>query len=211
MNLPYNLLIVFYYFLPIWAFLIWRYTPKKTTLNKPIVFFSIEMALFFLTVWLAYNPMRIPKITDWLHWYTFFLMAYLFIITVKVRYINIGKVLALSLWMVFIAGDWWELPVFIYDGFGFINGWHVWHVSITQWIASHIHRAYVFVTFLLMVVLTKFQFNKKNISLAILGTVISFVTLYPYASYMPMSTITHLICLSLFAGVVWFGNPLVDA
>jgi len=203
-----NLLIVLYYFVPIWAFLIWRYLPLKGTYTLAI----IEFALFFLTVWLAWNPMRLPKITSWLHYYTFFLMSYIFIFTVKFGHANLNKIVALGLWMIFIAGDWWEYPVFVYDGFGWLNGWHVWTTSVTQWISSHIHRAYVLATLLLTVKLAKIQFTKKTGLLAISGTAISFVSMFPWSFYTPLSTFTHITCLSLFAGVIYFGKPtLVDS
>jgi len=111
--------------------------------------------------------------------------------------------------MVFIAGDWWEYPVFIYDGFGWINGWHTWRVSWTQWLSSHVHRAYVLATLILTVKLAKIELNWKNAALAFIGTAISFVSMFPWSSFKPLSTFTHLVCLSMFAGIIYWGNPQI--
>lgn len=188
--------------MPIWAFIIWKFVRFGSAKSL----FAIEVVLFVLTAWLAFNPLQIPKITRWLHWYSFFLMAYILIFTVRFSYAQLNKILALGLWMVFIAGDWWEYPIFFYDFFGWVNGFHFWHVDLWTWLSSHIHRAYVLASLVLMWKMAGLKVNRCNLLLVFLGTVISFAALYPYAGFAPLVNSVHVLCLSLFGGIVYFGG-----
>ncbi len=192
-----------YYFLPIWAFLLWQYIPLRGAKTLIIV----EAMLLILTVYLAYWPLRLPKITTWLHWYTFFLMLYILMFTVKFGYAKLNRILALGLWMVFIAGDVWEYPVFFYDGVGWVNGFHTWHVDLWTWLSSHIHRAYVLATLLLTIKLTHIRLTVQNSLLIVACTFLGFVGLYPWSTYSPLSTLIHLVTLSLFGFIIYLGRP----
>ncbi len=77
------------------------------------------------------------------------------------------------------------------------------------WLSSHIHRAYVLATLVLMVKLAGIKLNVKNALLAFASTFLGFVGLYPWSSYPPLSTLVHVMSLSLFAFIIYFGEPKI--
>lgn len=193
-----NVLIACYYFLPVWAFIIW-WIPIKGKL----VYVLTEIFLLALTVQLAYSPFRMNKITWWMHYYTFAIMLYILILGYKNHYTKFPKVLASALWMVFIAGDFWEIPIFTYDII-YLNGWNSLS-TFTVWVSSHIHRVYVLASFLLFATLTKFKFNRDNLTILALSFGGGFILLHPFYRTLETTIMTRIITLAAFGAIIYSG------
>ena len=203
-----DLLIAIYYFLPVWAFIIW-WIPIK----GKVVYVITEIFLLALTVQLAYFPFRLSKITWWMHYYTFAIMLYILILGYKNHYTKFPKVFASSLFMVFIAGDLWELPVFTYDLI-FLNGWSNL-ATFTTWTISHVHRVYVLATFMLFATLASFKFNRGNLIVLALTVGVGFTLLHPFIRTQTTTIITRIITLAAFGAIITLGvknnSVLVDS
>ena len=210
MNLLYNLLICAYYFIPVWGYVAWTF---KVNGRKWVVSTEILLAIFALIFFL--HPLRISKISSWIPIYMLFLMLYVEMFTAKMG--NFAKGLAVSLWTIFVAADYWELPVFTYDFVGLVipplrNHYSNWLLNFTwnQWYYSHIHRLYVIVSFVLFVWLAHFRFNRRNLGLLAIGTLVSFYVLYPYWRVPYIDIIARAVTLAYFGVVVYLGLKTVN-
>lgn len=190
-------------FTPVWAYIIWR-----TRINGKKWFMFATLTLSSLTILLSYNPLRIPKVTSWFHYYTLFIVLYTLIFTYALGFHRFNKAFAMSIFMVFVASEWWEIPVFIYDYFGVLGGLFGGGIQLnsTRWFMSHIHRVYVLVSFFLFTKVTNFKFNRVNASLLLLGSALSFLFLAPLRFlFVDPNTVTRITCLGLFGLIGYFG------
>jgi len=186
---------------PVWAYLIWNMNfLQKYNSNLYLV---SEIGLFFPTVYLSFYPLTIPKVTWWIHYYTLFLMIYLLFLGWKTSFKKFNKVLAISIWTLFIAGDLWELPQFIYDYIFNHNG-----VVDSMWMISHIRRVYTVAVFGLMCKLSGLKVTKVMVFSLLIATVWGFLLLLPSVSLFPEQvTLIRVLMLSVFGATVYTALP----
>lgn len=208
MNIVQGLLILLTVWSPIWAYLIWITEIKG---SRPYIYSSI--ILLCCTIILAVNPLRLKGVTAWLHYYSFFLIIYLLLVGHRYDYKNFNKVFAIGIFMVFLAGEWWEFPVFIFDFLGktgvLINKFTGTTLD-GPWIFSHIRRLYTLASAWLFILLTKVKSNGLNKSLFAIGSLSVFLMLYPLANgrqlaFEMSTTMARIICLSFMGYIVYSG------
>lgn len=185
-----NLLVYLTILSPIIAFAIWniRLNGKKWCIVT--IFLSL-----IATIYLAFHPPNIENVSYWLPYYTLFLMIYIMLLIPKYGTKQFNKILALAIFMLFIAGEWWELPVFVYDFIG--KG----GVADVGWWFSHVRRVYTLATFLLFTKLAQTHFRKPTIiATAVFGSWLFALMLLPttIAFYPFLPTITRLLGMYLF-------------
>lgn len=177
---------------PVWACIIW-----KIKTNGKEWYLIGSSVIFTATLFVAFQPIVLPKVTFWLHYYGLFALAYLFLLGMRFKFQHFNKALALAVMMLFIAGDLWEIPAFFYD---YIFN----HNSLVDlvWIVSHVRRVYTFAVFVLFVQLSKLRFNKYNLTLLSLTTVYTFLMLLPSLQMFPeqpsIVRISYLLAFGLF-------------
>jgi len=195
---------------PILSFLIYRIPDE---LSEKHYYVWCECVLFIFSTALAFNPIRIKGVTPWLHWYTLALSLYVLFFGYRYRFERFFKVLATGMFMVFLAGEWWEIPIFLYDYLGkigvVVNRW-TGSVIDGPWIFSHIRRVYTLAVAYLFVSVTGFRENGKTKIILYVGTLISFLMLLPFAFGTKMwfnttTTTVRVICLFLMGWMVWEG------
>lgn len=187
-----NLLVVFTILSPIVAYVFW--TLKDMNNKRWYVLASIP--ILAVTVYIAHHPLQVPNVTSWLHYYGLYLLVYLTLIGQKFKYKHFNKALALSVMALFIAGDLWEIPEFIYD-FVFKHG----GVADMVWWMSHVRRLYTLATFILFCKLGRIRFDRVSVLLFVFATVSGFLFLLPSVHMFPEQTtaarITYLLAFGL--------------
>jgi hypothetical protein len=153
---------------------------------------------FATTVYLSYNPPTITNVTYWLPYYSLFFMIYILLLLPKYGTAQFNKIMACAIFMLFIAGDLWELPVFIYDfvGKGF--------VADSVWWFSHIRRLYTLGVFVLFTQLAQTHYRKPMIIAdAVFGSCLLMIMLLPsmIQSYSFLSTVARIFTLALFGSM----------
>jgi len=102
-----------------------------------------------ITYYVYRNPFDIPGVPKALYWYGIFFILYLALFGSKFKWTYWNKAVFISVYSLFIAGELWELPIFVYDYLGKVNILqNEWTGSIIDnaWIFSHMRRAYTIVT-----------------------------------------------------------------
>jgi len=198
-----HLLMLFTILSPVWASIIY-FLPlhgKK--------WFYTTILILPLTILIAVNPIFVPKVTFWLHYYGLFAIIYILLIGHKTRFQKFNIALSLAILMLFIAGDLWEIPQFIYD-FAFNHNGN----PDPLFVVSQIRRVYTFAVFVLFIQLSGIKLNGYFLSL--LGIAVSwcFVLLLPPMTLFPeQPSVIRVMFLSLFGlGIYlsdWRGNSLV--
>lgn len=195
---------ILYYLIPVWAFLIWRFLPVSKRKWLIVVMFWLACLGFIFYL----DPVRIHGVTLFFPLYTSALTAYL--VAFSRCYDRFNRVLAVSLWILFVAADFWEIPVFVYDivGLAPYTNWasDPWNFNILQWMFSHVHRIYVLMVFVLFAILTSFRFNRRVVALLISGLFLNFVLLWPAFTG---NFIIHVIAPRV-SGLVFFGLAMYE-
>jgi len=193
---------------PVWAYVLyhiprnsrWFYGLTGVGLLAPIVYTSI-------------NPFVVHGVSLWLNYYFFFLMVYLLLFGFKKNYNEFWKVLAFSLMSLFVAGDLWELPIFLYDFMGkmkwIVNPWN-YSVFDMAWMVSHIRRLYTLSVFILLSKISGLTLNRRNGAILLLATFTSFVLLLPLGLNVhllanPLAVLTRIMYMSLFGAFIYIG------
>jgi hypothetical protein len=94
-------------FTPLWASLIYF-----LKLNGEKWFWLSELSFFSSVVFLSLYPIQLPNVSNSLNLYLIFTMTYLAILSHRFGFSYLNKSLAASLWLMFIASEYWEAPTF---------------------------------------------------------------------------------------------------
>lgn len=164
--------------------------------------------------WAVYAP-RIPQMSYWVMYYGVFLLLNLALFGFKLKF-QFCRALAVSLWALFVMGAFWELPIILYDVFGFLflpflkhfNTW-VGPFTLSQWVFSHVNRAYVLAVLILFVELVKIRRTRLNMLLISVGLTLNMIILlFRFGSYsLIVETIAHIIGYAFFTLAVLDGLP----
>jgi len=164
-------------FTPVWGIILWH-IPIKSKWMYPIS----AIGMYIPTVLLAYNPPILKGVTPGIHLYGLFFIFYIAIFGLKFKWTNWNKAASIALFALFIAGEWWELPVFIYDYLGKIGILdNEWTGSILDkaWIFSHMRRIYTLTTCYLLSTISKVRMTSIGWILLVAGTVICSILIFP--------------------------------
>jgi len=180
---------------------IWAYFLSKLKSDNWHLYFYACLNLLILTTNLALFPILMPKVTFWLTYYCLFAIIYLLFYGYKYKYKQFFFVSALAIYSLFVAGDLWEIPVFIYDYF--FN--HAMQPD-QSWTWSHIRRLYTIAVFYLLVKEAKLKISLGNIPFLIIGSMWGFVLLLPPLTLFPeQSTLVRVLMLSCFGAFIYRG------
>lgn len=188
---------------PLWYFRI----------NSKWWYLTTSIFAYIITVYVSYNPFKIPGVTTWLHWYGLFYIFYMLLFGSKFQWTNWNKAAVISVYCLFIAGDLWEIPVFIYDYLGKIgmlqNEW-TGTILNTAWLFSHIRRAYTLLSCYALSLIAGVKFTQIGFVYLIAQTIITFILLFPLAigfhSLFPYLTDMARITALGFTGIIiWEG------
>ena len=191
-------------FTPVWGLMLW-YIPIKNKWMYPIS----AIAMYIPTVLLSYSSLTLKGVTPGLHLYGLFFIFYMAIFGLKLNWTNWNKAASIALFALFIAGEWWELPVFLYDYLGKIGILeNKWTRSILdmQWIYSHMRRIYTLTSCYLLSTLCKVKMTHTGWLLLIAGSLICLLLILPlglgYRSLPPiLVTLARITSLS-FMGII---------
>lgn len=178
---------------PIIAFILW-YTPiKNVNWYFATSFLGVLAAIYF-----AFNPIQIVHVTLWFHYYCLYGVLYLVLFGSRFGFKSFHKALAITLFSLFIVGDLWEIPVFIYDlvfNHGFAPG--------LIWWLSHIRRVYTVAAAILLGKLQTIKLDRLSWSSLGLATVITFIVLLPWYHHPEKAVIARLVYFFIFGIVVY--------
>jgi len=180
-NLLYRLFLTFTIWTPIWAWFIYQ-TPLKGW-----KWYLSTVPIYALTVYAAYNPARIQGLTNWLHYYGFYLLLYILLVGYRKGWTDFNRVLGMGLFITFIAGELWEVPIFIYDALGKLGVLNnQWSGSVFNypWFESHVRRLYTLGSAILFIKTANVN-GRLILSIMALTVVTSFVTLAPFMFQYP--------------------------
>ena len=138
--------------------------------------------MYIPTVLWAFNPIKLKGVTHWLHWYGLFFIIYIAIFGMKFKWTDWNKAVSLALFALFIGGEWWEIPVFVYDYLGKIgllsNHW-TGSIIDEAWIFSHVRRIYTLAACYLLGTLAKMKMTRMSWIFLGAGTIFCFLLLLP--------------------------------
>lgn len=191
-------------FCPIWATILW-FIPIKSKWMYPIS----AIGMYIPTVLWAFNPIKMRGVTPWLHWYGLFFIFYIAVFGMKLNWTDWNKASSIALFAIFIAGEWWEIPIFVYDYLGKINILNnVWTGSIIDgaWIFSHMRRIYTIAACFLLGTIAKIEMTPRSWIFLLTGTVICFILLLPiglgyHIGHKLLVPLAHITSLS-FTGII---------
>ena len=185
---------------PVIAYVIWnvKLNGKKWCIITSFLFLAA-------TLYLSLNPMHIQNVTWWLGYYTLFALIYIMILLTKYPLTQFNKILAITLWMLFICGELWELPVFLYDYIG------KQFIANAEWYTSHIRRLYTLATLILFADLTHIQLRKSGLLLCV-SMILFFVLDFPQvlSAFPFVNTLARLVSLYIGAVFLYVGLPKIE-
>ena len=114
--------------------------------------------------------------------YGLFFIIYIAVFGYKMNWVDWNKAAAISIFTLFIAGEWWEIPIFIYDYLGKIGILdNFWTGSIIDapWIFSHIRRIYTISACFLLGTIAKIKMTTMGWIFLGSGTILYFILLLP--------------------------------
>lgn len=172
---------------PLYALMFWPLTFLK---GKTMYYLTILLCLCF-GVFFTLQPLTMAKTPYYFNIYFFVLAWYIFLFTNESYDLNFS--LCTALLTLFVAADFWEIPVFIYGRLDLFSeyGYHLWVGGLLD----HIHRFYVLAVFCLLLKIRELKFNWASVFYALLGLTFSFLFLSPLA-YNPI--LARVTCLMLF-------------
>ena len=164
-------------FSPIWATILW-YIPIKSKWMYPIS----AIGMYIPTIILTFKPLNLKGVTPWMNYYGLFFIIYIAVFGMKFYWTDWNKAASISLFALFIAGDWWEYPIFVYDYLGKIgileNWWSGSHID-NAWIFSHIRRVYTISACFLLGTIAKIKMTNMSWIFLGAGTLLYFILLLP--------------------------------
>lgn len=189
---------------PIWATILW-YIPVKSKWMYPIS----SIAMYIPTVLLTFNPLKIKGVTHWLHWYGLFFIIYMAIFGYTFNWTHWNRAASISLFALFIAGEWWELPIFTYDYLGKIgllqNSWTHGIIDL-GWTFSHVRRVYTLSACALLGTIAKVKLTRMGWIFVVAGTFFCYLLLLPIGlgirlAFIYTREMAHLTALA-FTGII---------
>jgi len=164
-------------FTPIWATILW-YTPIKSRWMYPIS----AIGMYIPTILWAFNPVKLKGVTQWMQWYGLFFIIYIAVFGVRFKWTDWNKAASLSLFALFIGGEWWELPIFTWEILAVIGIMqNVWTGNILDfaWAFTHVRRLYTLATCFAVGAITKVKMTYMGWLFLGAGTLICFILLLP--------------------------------
>lgn len=149
-------------------------------------------------VYFAVYPIQIVHVTLWFHYYCLYGVLYLILIGSRLGFHQFHKALAITLFALFIVGDLWEIPVFLYD-FVFNHGFAPGLI----WWVSHVRRLYTVASAILLTSLARIQVDRVSLTLLWVATVTTFLVLLPWYHYPEKAVIARLVYFFLFGLVMY--------
>lgn len=162
---------------PIWATILW-YIPIKTKWMYPIS----AIGIYIPTVLLTFNPIKIKGVTQWLHWYGLFFIVYIAAFGAKLKWTDWNQAAAISIFALFIGGEYWEIPIFIYDVLAKLG---ILHNSFSDgymdagWLFTHVRRLYTLAACYLLATLANVKMTRIGWIFIGAGTAFCFLLLLP--------------------------------
>jgi len=164
-------------FTPIWATILW-YIPIKSKWMYPIS----AIGMYIPTVMWSINPIKLKGVTHWLHWYGLFFIIYMAVFGVRLKWTDWNKAASLALFALFIGGEWWEIPIFVYDylgKIGVLKNWWTGSIIDNAWIFSHMRRVYTIAACFLLSSIAKVKMTRMGWIFLGAGTIFCFLLLLP--------------------------------
>lgn len=189
---------------PIWATILWR-----TPIKSKWMYLISAITMYIPTVIWVYEPLSLSGVTKWMHWYCLFFIFYMALFGVAFKWTDWNKAASLALFALFISGDWWEIPIFIWEilaVMGIFNNVWTGNVLDAAWAFTHNRRFYTLATCYLVGALTKMKMTRVGWMFLGAGTIICFILLLPIGlgirtspiAYREMARITAL----CFTGII---------
>ena len=177
-------------FTPVWAFLIYF-----LKLNGKKWFWLSELSFFSLVVFLSLYPIQLSNVSNSLDLYLIFSMMYLAILSYRFGFSHLNKNLSSSLWLMFIASEYWEIPSFFFK-----SPQALYH----QRIFIHAYNGFyvfflLFVVFLALHKTAGFKLSKTVVSILVINFLIGVILFSP--TYIRIASSARVITLVLFS---WF-------
>lgn len=164
-------------FTPIWASILW-YIPIKSKWMYPIS----AMGMYIPTVLWAFNPIKLKGVTQWLQWYGLFFIIFIAVFGMKFNWKDWNKAASLSLFALFIAGDWWEIPIFTWEIlaiFGVVKNIWTGNIIDAAWAFTHVRRLYTLATCFAVGAIAKVKMTRMGWLFLVSGTIMCFLLLLP--------------------------------
>lgn len=161
------------------------------------IFWHLERLLFIMAV--LSLSIRIPKITNSLTLYLICSMIYALVLLRITARMELSFLFPVAGIMVFVAADFWELPVFVYGSLGnpLFQSW------AGHWF-DQIHRCYVLGLLAALMMLISWIPNKWSVGLLSLSVAAPFLIL-AFAPFPFWAEITRIITLICFGGAILKG------
>lgn len=182
---------------PIIAFILWYLPLKGVNWYVATTLLGVGASVYF-----AVYPIQIVHVTLWMHYYCLYGVLYLVLFGSRFNFQSFHKALAITLFTLFIVGDLWEIPVFIYDyifNHGFAPG--------LIWWMSHIRRVYTIAAAVLLAKLQPIKLDRLSWGMLGLASVFTFIVLLPWYHHPEKSVIARLIYFFIFGLVIYRGIP----
>ena len=164
-------------FTPIWGAILW-YLPIKSRWSYPLS----AIAMYIPTVLWTFNPLKLKGVTQWLHWYGLFFIIYIAALGVKLKWTDWNKAAAIALIALFIGGEMWEIPIFVYDylgKIGVLNNYWTGSILDEIWVFSHVRRLYTLAACYLLATLAKVKMTRMGLIFLVAGMSFCFILLLP--------------------------------
>jgi len=164
-------------FTPVWAAILW-YIPIKSKWMYPLS----AMGMYIPTVLWAFNPVKLKGVTQWMQWYGLFFIIFIAVFGMRFRWTDWNKAASLSLFALFIGGEWWEIPIFVWDYLAIIGVVeNIWTGNILDlaWLFTHNRRLYTLAVCFLVGSIAKIKMTHMGWLFLAGGTIICFLLLLP--------------------------------
>lgn len=164
-------------FTPVWAAILW-YIPIRNKWMYPLS----AIAMYITTILWIFKSITLRGVTPWLQWYGLFFMIYIAVFGMKLKWTDWNRAASLTLFTLFIAGEWWEIPIFVFDflgKIGILNNYWTGSIIDQPWIFSHIRRIYTLSACILLGVIAKLKMTHEGWLFLGVGTLICFILLLP--------------------------------
>lgn len=162
---------------PIWATILW-YIPIKSRWMYPIS----AILMYVPTVLWVHEPLNLSGVTQWMHWYSLFFIFYMAFFGVVFNWTDWNKAASLSLFALFIAGEWWEIPIFTWEilaVYGIVENIWTGNVLDVAWLFTHNRRFYTLAACYLVGAIANIKMTRVGWMYLGAGTMICFILLLP--------------------------------
>jgi len=125
---------------------------------------------------------KLKGVTQWMQWYGLFFIIFIAVFGMKFNWTDWNRAASLSLFALFIAGEWWEIPVFVYDylgKMGVLNNEWTGSILDSPWIFSHMRRIYTLAACILLGAIAKLKMTRMGWMFLGAGTIICTVLFIP--------------------------------